>query len=81
MTEAFPLRFQRVSGSGGTAAAREASVINPTLLPAPAQTSNITNFWQHILGDNTLQNCNDLEKLLAGCEIIAALDDLDLLAA
>ncbi|MBA2242997.1 MAG: hypothetical protein H0W04_08945 [Chthoniobacterales bacterium] len=27
-----------------------------------------------------MQNCSDLEKLLAGCEIIAALDDLGLMA-
>jgi hypothetical protein len=39
------------------------------------------NFWERILNDDQLQNCNDLEKLLVGCEIIAALDGVDLLAA
>ena len=38
-------------------------------------------FWQRILADGALQECADLEKLLVGCEIIAAVDDLDLLAA
>ena len=38
-------------------------------------------FWQRILNDDTLADCNDLGKLIAGCEIIAALDDAELLAA
>ena len=40
-----------------------------------------TDFWQRLLNDSSLQGYDDLEKLLAGCEIIAALDDLGLLAA
>lgn len=56
------------------------SVINPTLLSNSTETSGIA-FWQRILNDGELQNCADLEKLLAGCEFIAALDDLELLAA
>ena len=55
-------------------------MINPTLHSTASDTSNVA-FWQRILNDDTLQNCGDLEKLVAGCEIIAALDDLDLLAA
>ena len=39
------------------------------------------NFWERILSDEQLRNCNNLEKLLAGCEIIAVLDGADLLAA
>ncbi len=39
------------------------------------------NFWERILNDDQLHDCNDLEKLLVGCEIIAALDAVDLLAA
>lgn len=39
------------------------------------------NFWQRILNDDALANCGDLEKLVAGCEFIAALDDVELLAA
>ena len=38
-------------------------------------------FWERIVNDESLTNCNNLEKLIAGCEIIVALDDLDLLAA
>lgn len=41
----------------------------------------IPNFWERILGDEQLRDCNNLEKLLAGCEIIAVLDGGDLLAA
>ena len=36
-------------------------------------------FWQLLLSDHSLEGYADLEKLLAGCEIIAALDDLDLM--
>jgi hypothetical protein len=32
------------------------------------------NFWKRILGDEQLSGCTDLEKLLAVCEIIAALE-------
>ena len=39
------------------------------------------NFWQRIANDDSLVNCDSLEKLVTGCEIIAALDDLELLAA
>jgi hypothetical protein len=41
-----------------------------------------TNFWELLLRDEELSGCNNLEKLVTGCEIIAALDQLDdLLAA
>ena len=36
-------------------------------------------FWQQLLTDRSLEGRGDLEKILAGCEIIAALDDLDLM--
>ena len=39
------------------------------------------NFWNRVLSNNSLQQCENLEKLLVGCELIAVLDDLDLLAA
>ena len=39
------------------------------------------SFWQRLLNEEELQRCDPLEKLLAGCEIIAALDGVDLLAA
>ena len=55
-------------------------MINPTLHTASSE-NNTVSFWDRILKDGSLQDCNDLEKLLVGCEIIAAVDDLDLLAA
>jgi len=56
-------------------------VINPSLLSNDTERQSSTAFWQSIVNDGELQNCADLEKLLAGCEFIAALDDLELLAA
>ena len=54
------------------------------LLPALLFGSNkarirAADFWLCILGDEQLRHCDNLEKLLAGCEIIAALDGVDLL--
>jgi hypothetical protein len=43
--------------------------------------SSPPSFWERILNDEQLDGCNPLEKLLAGCEIIAALDRVDLLLA
>jgi hypothetical protein len=57
------------------------SVINPTQFTDTAVNHSGINFWQRILNDAALESCDALEKLLAGCEIIAAVDDLDLLAA
>jgi hypothetical protein len=56
-------------------------VINPTQFTATAASNSGINFWQRISNDGALEDCAALEKLLAGCEIIAAVDDLDLLAA
>jgi hypothetical protein len=42
---------------------------------------NPATFWRRILNDRALQDCADLEKILIGCEMIVALDELDLLAA
>ena len=58
-------------------------MINPHL---PSETSaphevNPATFWRRILNDRALQDCADLEKILIGCEMIVALDELDLLAA
>jgi hypothetical protein len=39
------------------------------------------NFWNRVLSNNSLREYENLEKLLVGCELIAVLDDLDLLAA
>jgi hypothetical protein len=56
------------------------------LIPATFLESNETNgratdFWLRILRDDDLRHCDNLKKLLVGCEIIAALDGVDLLAA
>jgi len=40
-----------------------------------------SDFWIRILRDDQLRDCDNLQKLLIGCEIIAALDAVDLLAA
>jgi hypothetical protein len=56
------------------------------LMPATFIESNETrisagDFWLRILHDEELRDCDNLQKLLVGCEIIAALDGVDLLAA
>jgi hypothetical protein len=64
----------------GIAAARQERVIHSTVPPHSTDSSD-NHFWLRILRDDSLQGCAELEKILAGCEIIAALDDLDLLDA
>jgi hypothetical protein len=39
------------------------------------------NFWRQILEDRALRDLDDLAKLIIGCEIIVALDDVSLLGA
>ena len=56
------------------------------LIPAsPIESSETkprrTDFWLRLLQDEELRDCDNLQKLLIGCEIIAALDGVDLLAA
>jgi hypothetical protein len=56
------------------------------LIPATFIESNetkvrATDFWLRIFRDEELRHCDNLQKLLVGCEIIAALDSVDLLAA
>jgi hypothetical protein len=54
----------------------------PTILIESNEGRNIeADFWLRILRDKELRDCNNLQKLLVGCEIIAALDGVDLLAA
>jgi hypothetical protein len=55
---------------------------NPVDLFGQSELHVVTpTFWTRILNDEELRECNNLEKLLAGCEIIAVLDGRDLLAA
>lgn len=57
-------------------------MLNPAVVIESKATSSLTeNFWFRILRDEKLRDCNDLEKLLVGCELIAALDSAELLAA
>jgi hypothetical protein len=39
------------------------------------------NFWELFLKDELLNGRDNLEKLVAGCEVIAALDQIDELLA
>ena len=54
----------------------------PTTLIESNEDRNVTgDFWLRIFRDEELRHCDNLQKLLVGCEIIAALDGVDLLAA
>jgi hypothetical protein len=57
-------------------------MLNPVSVIESKTTSSLTeNFWFRILRDEKLRACDNLEKLLVGCELIAAFDSADLLAA
>jgi hypothetical protein len=57
-------------------------VLIPTTFIQSDETSvRAPDFWTRILRDEQLRDCDNLQKLLIGCEIIAALDAVDLLAA
>jgi hypothetical protein len=56
-------------------------VLNPAILQCGRAKPDRAEFWLRLLNDEALQNFDDLEKLVIGCEIIAALDAVDLLAA
>ncbi len=55
-------------------------ILTPDFQRDPAAPTPLS-FWQRLLEEEELQSCDPLEKLLVGCEIIAALDGVDLLAA
>ena len=57
------------------------SVDHRCALANPQVSHDTPGFWEQLLTDHSLDGLADLEKILAGCEIIAALDDLDLLPA
>ena len=56
-------------------------MLNPAVVDFPNAKTDPANFWLHLLKDETLRDCNNLEKLVIGCEIIAVLDAVELLAA
>lgn len=55
------------------------------LAKALLETADVKNinadFWLRLFNDKALQDCDDLEKIVIGCEIIAALEAVDLVAA
>ena len=56
-------------------------MLNPAIVE-PLKSNVISgDFWLRLLNDEELRDFDDLEKLVLGCEIIAALDAVDLLAA
>ncbi len=56
-------------------------MLNPAIV-GPANSNIIaSDFWVRLLSDEQMRDFDDLEKLVIGCEIIAALDTGDLLAA
>lgn len=56
-------------------------MINPAIVELAKPAIARSDFWLHLLTDEQLRDCDDLKKLVIGCEIIAALDAVDLLAA
>jgi hypothetical protein len=56
-------------------------MLNPALLEGVKAKPDCAEFWLHLLNDEALHDFDDLEKIVIGCEIIAALDAADLLAA
>jgi hypothetical protein len=56
-------------------------MLNPAVLVSSKTKIAGTNFWFQLLRNEELQNCDDLQKLVIGCEIIAAVDAVDLIAA
>lgn len=66
----------------GTSAANASSMFSTVDLFGGSDFRAMTpSFWQRLLNDDALADCGDLEKIVIGCELIAALDDAELLAA
>jgi hypothetical protein len=61
--------------------ARQENVLIPHTFESNQAREQASEFWRRILSDDQLCDCDNLQKLLAGCEIIAAVDSVDLLAA
>ena len=56
-------------------------MLNPAIVEPLKSNVISSDFWLRLLNDEELRDFDDLEKLVLGCEIIAALDAVDLLAA
>jgi hypothetical protein len=62
-------------------AAKSRFMINPAVV-SPTQASDLPEgFWLRLFNDEALNGCDDLEKIVIGCELIAALDSVELIAA
>jgi hypothetical protein len=56
-------------------------MINPAVVEPTKPTELTENFWLRLFNNEELRDCNALEKIVIGCELIAALDGVELLAA
>ena len=56
-------------------------MLNPAGLVSLDTKNANADFWLRLLNDEALRDCGDLEKIVIGCELIAALDSVQLLAA
>ena len=65
----------------GMSTAKEGLMLNPAILEAAHGKDIGSDFWLRLFNDAELANYDDLEKIVIGCEIIAALDSVELLAA
>ena len=56
-------------------------MLNPSGVISMNAKDASADFWLRLLNDEALRDCDELEKIVIGCEIIAALDAVELLAA
>jgi hypothetical protein len=56
-------------------------MINPAVVEPTKSSEVAEGFWLRLFNLEELRDCNDLEKIVIGCELIAALDAVELLAA
>ena len=56
-------------------------MLNPAFLESGKAEEIGADFWLRLFNDAELADYDDLEKIVIGCEIIAALDSVELLAA
>jgi hypothetical protein len=61
--------------------AKQPVMLNPAFLDPLKIAGAPSDFWLRLLNDEALNEYNGLEKILIGCELIAALDTVELLAA
>ena len=72
----------RASGAVGISVAKCLRMIPTTDFFGQSEFRTVRpTFWERVINDEALTQCDNLEKLLAGCELIAAVDHIDLLLA